>query len=85
MYFCNGLGGFVAPLIAIPFLSNVECGHREYNSSSNPIFPGHIPERFSTNVQYAFWIFAAIQVSSLLRIKFILIDALKFNVSFQMF
>ena len=62
MYFCYGLGAFVAPLIAIPFLSNVECGYNPRNETGHPIFPGHIQEKFSSKVQYAFWIFSAIQV-----------------------
>ena len=82
MHFCYGVGAFVSPMIAEPFLLNEDCSPFIDNDTKalaamNILAPeaGVLPSNYSdlpaetleeaqemTQVRYAFWIMAAVQV-----------------------
>ena len=76
MHFCYGLGAFVSPMIAEPFLLNEDCtpfidGNQVFinGSSASAVNTTYAPAenldqaQHMTRVKYAFWIMAALQVS----------------------
>lgn len=66
MHFFYGLGAFLAPIIAEPFLMHGKCTHNKVVHSSNLSDHFHTIHRTETTLnsklEYAFWILAALQV-----------------------
>ncbi|CAM1313984.1 MFSD4 (predicted) [Pycnogonum litorale] len=73
LHFCYGLGAFVSPMIAKPFLLNMDCSSFVDNSTeSHDLLPENVSllpansladAQDKTRVNYAFWIMSMLQVS----------------------
>ncbi|KAG1649736.1 Major facilitator superfamily domain-containing protein 4A [Nymphon striatum] len=72
LHFCYGLGAFVSPMIAKPFLLNMDCSPFINNrSKSHDLLPSNISyypaqsleeAQHKTHVSYAFWIMSVLQI-----------------------